>query len=415
MSVSIFPSTDLPEFGVLGENGLMKKLERDGRFPPVNLLIKPLEASGGILNQLTAPGIALTRFLSYSYSSSILIPVDTFTFAFAAPDGPPVPEIIKEGDISVLTGNDVTLGTGIIDVVEVETDVSFGEKVTVTGRDLLSQLEDQDAISLDSSPIWANEFTVGNGVRRLLDNTRITQIELRDTPQSTFLLATEPGESKLAALQRFLEPMNCLAWTGADGRLIIGKPNMAQEKRGDLYLLKEKRKTNVLSMSATRASTSIPNIMVPIWAGQETTVERVSKEQPLPNNAKGPARLFKLGHRTPKSVVVSIPNATDPQGLSSINALKAGGGNLLQAYAKRELARRNTAELIVQAVVPGHFNERGEPYMTDTVYYIEYDRGNVYQNMYLFQVDYQLTEDGGQRTNLFFCNLGAIVSDVRAP
>jgi prophage tail gpP-like protein len=400
----------------LGQGGLLSKLQKDGRFPPISLLIKPLAAAGGsIADALGVSGVQINRFLSYSFASSILTPCDSFNFAFVAPDGPALDDVIKEGDLVVLMADDQTLATGILDTTETETDREFGEKGTLTGRDLMSQLEDQDAISMDSGTIWASKLSVEAGVRRLLDNTRITNISLNNAPSSSYLLATEPGESKLAALQRFLEPLNCIAWMGPDGTLNIGKPDMAQETSGRLVLNKARRQSNVLSMRATRASTSIPNVIVPIWAGQETTVDRVSKEQALMNGAAGPSRLFKLGHRVPKTVVVSTPQATDPQGLSSVNAITAGGGNLLQSYAKREMARRNVGELTVQAVVPGHFNESGDPYLVDTIYKIEYDRGNIDENMYLFHVEYTLSADAGQQTNLWFCRLGCIVADNAAP
>ena len=78
------------------------------------------------------------------------------------------------------------------------------------------------------------------------------------------------------------------------------------------------------------------------------------------------------------------------------------------------MARQNQKEIIVQAVVPGHLNEKGEPYVIDTIYHIEYDRGGISKPMYLFQTEYVMDESSGQRTNLFFCNLGTIVSDVEA-
>lgn len=396
--------------------GLLSRLQKDGRFPPISLLIKPLAAAGGsIADALGVSGVQISRFLSYSFSASILTPCDSFNFAFASPDGPSLADVINEGDLAVLMCDDQTLATGILDTTEIETDAEFGEKGTLNGRDLMSQLEDQDAISMDSGPIWASKLSVEAGVRRLLDNTRITNVETNNVPSSTYLLATEPGESKLAALQRFLEPLNCIAWMGPDGTLNVGKPNMSQEASGRLVLNKAKRLSNVLSMKVTRASTNIPNVIVPIWAGQETTVDRITQEQALMNGAPGPSRLFKLGHRLPKTVVVSTPQATDPQGLSSINAISAGGGNLLQSYAKREMARRNVNELTVQAVVPGHLNENDDPYLIDTVYKIEYDRGNVDENMYLYQAEYQLSADGGQKTNLWFCRLGSIVADNTAP
>lgn len=428
MSISIFPKVDVPSFGKIGGETIAKIIEKEGRFPPLTLSVKPLEnverkpakgllsSEGVIGSALGVSNVSLTRFLGYRFTSSILIPVDQFQFEFVAPDGPPIYDQIKDGDIAVISANGQTIATGIIDVVEVETDADQGEKGFVQGRDLMSQLEDQDAISMDSTPIWANEFSVLNGVRKFLDNTRITKLAAKgEVPSSTYLLATEPGESKLAALQRFLEPLNCIAWMAADGTMLIGKPDMAQKPKGSLVLSKSKRTSNVLSMRATRNATSIPNAIVPVWVGQESVTDRVPAEQVLLNAAERPSRLFKLGHRIPKTVVVSTPIATDPQGLSSVNALKAGGANLLQSYAKRAMARSNIQELIVQAVVPGHYNENGEPYVTDTVYYVEYDRGSVFEMMYLFQCEYELTEKGGQRTNLWLCKLGTIVSDVRAP
>lgn len=407
MPITIRPPSDKVAFGQQGnETSLENYVARTGRFPPVSLIIKPLDGS---------PNITLDRFLSYGFSSSILIPVDTFNFNFVAPDGPPLNELIKEGDICVLTANNVQLAQGIIDQTEVETDANFGEKASLSGRDLMSQLEDQDAISLDSKPLFAQKISVRNGVSSLLRDTRITQIELRNAPSASYLLATEPGENKLASLQRFLEPLNCLAWMGPDGRIIVGKPNMSQKEKGRLVLSKNQRKSNVLHMKVSRSATQIPNIIIPVWAGQELVTDRVPPQQRLYNAAPGPSRLFKLGHRLPKSCVVSAPNATDPQGLAGINQLKAGGSNILQAYAKREMARQNHKEIIVQAVVPGHFNELGEPYVVDTVYHVEYDRGSIDENMYLFQVEYALDESGGQKTNLYFCRLGTIVSDVRAP
>ncbi len=421
--INLFPDLNAPKFSVVGESSLIRSMEKDGQLPPMTLTIKPLEGSftagagplQGAKSQLFSTGSVINRFLDYKFSSSILIPVDTFSFNFVAPDGPPLYESIKEGDIAVLAVNDINIATGLVDSVYTETDAEFGEKGSVNGRDLLSQIEDQDAISMDSTPIWGENVTVETGIRFLLDNTRITKIELRDTPKSTYLLATEPGESKMAAIQRFLEPLNCLAWMSPTGTLIVGKPNFSQPPRGRLILSKSKRQANVMSMNVMRASTTIPNVIVPIWTGQETTTERISPEQALRNARPGPSRLLQLGHRLPKTVVVGVSNATDPQGLAEKNLINAGAGNLLQACAKREMSRKNIGEMVVQAVVPGHCNENGEPYVIDTVYHIEYDRGSVDEKMYLYQVEYDLTAAGGQRTNLFFCRLGCIVSDVNAP
>ena len=69
----------------------------------------------------------------------------------------------------------------------------------------------------------------------------------------------------------------------------------------------------------------------------------------------------------------------------------------------------------MQVMVAGHYNDKAEPYVVDTVYDVYFDRAGVSERMYLFQVDYEMDESGGQRSALYFCRLGTIVSDVRAP
>lgn len=386
--------------------GLQKYLEINGRLPPIELLIRTL---GG--ERL----FELDRFLSYTFSSSVLIPVDTFSFNFVAPDDPlPFKKKVNEGDIAILSGAGIALSSGIIDTIAIETDEQFGEKVEVNGRDLMSYFEDQDAININDKPIWATKFTVRQTANELIKNTRIRGLVTQQAPQNAYLFATEPGESKLAALQRFLEPLNCIAWMRADGFLIIGRPNMAQQPRGTFIMSKAKRSSNVTNIKAVFGATKIANIVVPIWAGQEFVQERVPETQRLYNNAPGPRRLRKQGHVVSKSVVVSTPSGSDPQELSGVNQIQAGGGNLLQAYAKRKIARDNVNEIIVQVTVPGHYDERGRLYTTDAVWKIEYDRGDVNENMYCFEVEYSGGEEGSF-TNLFFCRLGTIVSDILAP
>jgi prophage tail gpP-like protein len=421
MTTIVTPSTDTPSSSAFyGPDALLKKLGKDGRFPPVRLLVRPLTAPAGKANISTATtsaSVTLDRFLSYQFSSSVLIPVDSFSFSFVAPDGPPLYDVMKDGDLVQLTANGVTLATGIIDTVDIETDREAGEKGTLNGRDLMSQLEDQDAISMDSSAIWVEETSIPDGVLELCADTRITApLDLRSVPGGNeWLLATEPGESKLAALQRFIEPFNILAWMRGDGKMIVGKPNMAQAPSGTIICSKGQRTSNVLSIKATRSATSIPNAVVPIWAGAEYIV---NTQQAMKNKAFGPDRLYKLGHKTLKTVVISTPNAPEAQSLSDLNFIQivdlVDGGNLLRAYGKREIARKNTNELLVQAVVPGHYNDSGRPYVIDTTYNVVYDRGSVNEKMYLFQVDYDFSLDGGQMTTLHFCKLGTIVADLKA-
>jgi len=137
--------------------GLKRLLGKDGRFPSVDLVLTPL---GGNLDGRPTQ-ISLNRFLQYSFKSSIIIPVDTFSFSFVAPDDDtPANQLIKSGDIARLDANQITVSTGIIDSSDIEVTAESGEMVTITGRDLMGQYEDNDAISIDDTPIWKNSYTV---------------------------------------------------------------------------------------------------------------------------------------------------------------------------------------------------------------------------------------------------------------
>lgn len=408
MSIKDITSIGKENFDI-GSSNFAKQLAKNGRLPGVFLYIYPLDKS---------PRIKLTRFLSYEFNSSILVPVDSFSFTYSAPDDEqPVSTKIKCGDIVVLEANGTTLATGLIDQVDIETQNSDGEQVSIVGRDLMAQFEDNDAISLVSDPLWGQRVTINQVVSYLTSNTRINSTPiLRQAPADSYLFATEPTDTKLTALLRYLESLNCLAWMSPEGKLIIGRPTMSQPERGVLFMKKKERKSNVLSIRVTRNSTKIPNIIVPIWTGQENVQSIVGKSQKLLNNMEEPTRLRKFNHLVIKTVVVSNPQVSDPQdgtGAAGVNQLLSGNQNLLQAYAKRELARSNINEKIVQVVVGGHYNERGEPYTTDTVYKIIYDRGNVDESMYLFDVQYKGSNEEGQRTILKFAPLGTIVSDIK--
>lgn len=428
MSTKILPNNRKPGFIQTGSRALQRLLDASGSFPPFGLQIRPL-------SQSKKPKF-INRFLSYKFTQSILIPVDTFSFTFAAPDDKnPITDSFQDGDIAVLSANDIQLATGVIDSVEMDVDADSGERVSVSGRDLLAQLEDQDCVSITQDPLWINSTTIKTAAQTLLKNTRIPGVKLKDAPKGNYLFATEPGETKLSALQRFCEPLNVVYYTDEFGYLVIGRPSMNQKSKGAIFVSKTDRASNVMSIRAIHSATTIPNIILPIWSGQEGFQKNV-KEQAFHNLAPGPRRLRLGGHTLQKTVVISNPQGSDPQSYALQNTLQISAGqsstesttqtvknaaptplgsNIVQAYAKRELARANHNELIVQGVVAGHYNESAEPYRVDTVYDVYFDRAGVSERMYLFQVDYEMDESGGQRTSLYFCRLGTIVSDVRAP
>ncbi len=409
MSRTITRKSDVPRYIPIGPDAASKILSDAGRLPPVSLIVTPLEGQNRV---------RFDRFLSYKFSSAITIPVDTFQFTAVAPDdAQSFDNVVKSGDIVSLFVNDQPLSTGIIDSVSIETDSQFGEKIEISGRDLMSQYEEQDAVSIDNKPIWGDRFTLRSVIQTLNQNTRFpSDILLRNTPNlGGLLFATEPGETKLSALQRFLEPLNLLAWTDPAGRIVIGRPSMkAAESRGTFIVSKERRFSNVLDIKVTRSTATIPNIIVPIFPVQEASQFVTTTQQQVNNTLSGPERLRKLGHRLPKTTIINHPQGASAQDFSEANRINRNPDfkSLVRAYADRELARYNMGDMLVQVVVPRHINDNGEPFQPDQCYKIEYDRGNVDEVMYLYQVEYDLTEDRAQTTSLFFCRLGTIVAGV---
>ena len=384
-------------------------LARDGRFRPVELSIKSLDDKSVT---------KLVNFLGYQFSSSIVVPVDSFSFTFSSVDPSPFTDRFAEGDIVSLEADLVQVATGIIDQIEITVDAESGEMVTVNGRDLMSQLEDNNAVTETKRPQWGSNMTLKAVTSDLIDGTRIQDVELIDAPTISTLFATEPGESRLSALMRFMEPLNIVAWTSPDGKLVVGKPAFDSPILGELIINKTRRISNVLSMRATMSATSIPNKMIVLWSSVQNTKIGLDGNQVYKNNADGPARLLSKNHNVIKTVMTSIPTGADAQSLSAaafFQTANAAGKTVLQAQAKREFARANFNELLVQCVVPGHYNDAGDPYMPNTMYHVTFDRASIDKPMYLYAVDWHLSQERGQWTVLSLCNANTIVSDTKVP
>ncbi len=394
---------------------LISDIQRTGQYPPVSINIFPLNGSNAN-SFLSSGSFLLKNFIKYDFTQSVLVPASAFSFSFAAPDDPaPFQKYFSEGDVVQLSGNKTTLATGLIDEVEVENDADGGEMVSVHGRDLLGQFVDQDAISMDSKPFWGNKVTIQVVFNQLQVDTRIKGLSLQQAPGLPYLFATEPADSKMTCLQRFLEPLNCIAWMLPDGTLRIGRPNMAQASTQSWYLIKAKRIANVMNIKSSFAAATIPNVIVPIFTSQENVTNIVGPQQAVVNASRGPNNLLQLGHRVLKTILWSSPDSSSAQDLSEVNQLQVAGGNLFGALAKREIAKQNVKEVGVVISVPGHYNDDGTPITIDSMAKITHDRGNLDENMYCHTVTYTFDPVGGQRTTAYFCKAGTIVGDIAAP
>lgn len=397
----------------------LKNLRVQGRFPPVTLRITPLE-NRSKQPRKTPKSIVIDKFISYEFNNSMLVPVDNFSYSFTAPaDEKPFTDYVLEGDMISLHANDICISTGIVDQIEIECDGDTGEKVTVNGRNLLGQLEDQYAVSIDMKPILLQNMKALDAITKIIEGTRLPrEIINYNMPNFKSLNITEAGETKLNAIMRILEPLNCLCWSSPEGKLTVGKPNFGSKPIGKLTISRSKRTSNVLSMRVVRSASSIPSRYVVLWTALEESVAyALPKEgKVFENTAEGPKRLGTLGHNVIKTHVTSISSGADSAGADTqtrLDTAKQAGTDILSQTAFRLMARDNFNEMLVTCVVAGHYNEKGQPFMNDTVYNIEYDRAGVFENMYLYSVEYQGSTERGQWTILNFCKLGTIVDGAK--
>lgn len=364
----------------------------------------------------------IDRFNSYAFSSSILIPVDTFSFVFKPPR--PVQsdrstrysELIKEGDLVQLTVAGEAISTGYVTSVELQSDES-GDRISVSGKDLMGFLEDNDAVNPDSSIIYANFTTLNDVLPKLLKSTRIRGFEFKNVNQNlNDLFGTNPGESKLAALTRFIDPFNAIIWMSPGGKIVVGRPSFDADSSGTLGMrtLGTQRGSNVMDMRIRRASAQIPNAVLSIWTGNESVQTTISKSQMLLNQAQGPSRLYQAGHRMYRTIVTSAPAGSDVTTGTDLQRLLIQGSNFLGSLAQREIARENINELLVSCTVYGHLNDEGDPYAADQVYHCVHDGDGLDENMYLYAVDYTMSEGAGYVTTLQLCKLNTIVADSPA-
>lgn len=411
---------------IVGVGKLRAIIAEKGKYPPVSLVIKSLKKSTlkvdpkatiseRLFTQVGSDAIAIDDFQSYNFSSSILVPVDSFSFTWNSPNSAPLPDTIEEGDIVQVQADGNTICTGIVDSTDVEIDEGSGEKCNIQGRDFMAQLEDQDAVTIENQKIYLRSTGVRSAVLKLIENTRIQDIDTTSAPtRADLLFGTEPGESKLAALQRFLEAINCVAFMDPTGTMVVGRPDMSQEALGILFVSREKRRSNVQSIKVTRSSSRIPNRIASVFTQQEGTQGQLPSNQIFQNKARKPNELYKLGHIVHRAVTISIPTGSDASTGDSVNKMNPESGNFYQDHAAREFARGNIDELRVQVAVHGHYDDEARPFAPDTCWHIFSDRGKVDEKMYCYQVDYSYNLEQGQQTNLYFCRLGSIVANTQA-
>jgi prophage tail gpP-like protein len=387
-----------------------QNLQNEGRLAKIQIEITPLA---------TSIPIVIDKFVDYRFSSNIIVPVDSFSFTFAAPDDPKtVMDYMAEGDIVSITADGVAISMGIIDSIDIDVDAETGERVTINGRDLMGQLADQCCVKPDCTPIYGKGMTLEQVGLALIESTRIAEVATADAPKyAGDIFATEPGETRLNALLRYLEPVNCLAWMDPNGTLFLGRPTMSGGPVGNIICNKKNRESNVLKISATFAATQAASVIAGLWSSVQANVSVLPKQQIFENPNARVQALKKRGHQSFKSIVSSIPSGATAEDFRSLAELQNAASNkktVLEYMAQREFARENVNVLQVKAVMPGHFREDGKPYMPDEIYSIDFDRAKINDLLYCYGVEWSLSPAHGQQSVLSFCPLNSIVANTKA-
>lgn len=357
---------------------------------------------------------SLRTFTSYSFDRNILVPASAFRFT-----APGVEKArrtaIRSGDNATLwainsVGKKIQIATGFVD--ETDTHIVPGQvDYVITGRDTMGQLVDNDCVDAQNRVINTQDITLDGMLALLINSTRIpqgyNQGKTQNIPNGTLLFQTRGGETKISALQRYLDLTNCLLWSAPDGSLILGKPNFSQSLSGSITMSSSNPSQNNALEARSRRNV---NQTIRQIVSQLQTMEQVDASiYTKINNDKdvqavAPAlvgrsvyRVFSYGQGADAAnTVTAIGNQNgNPQGIGDQLSL-------------REIARENMRVLDVEVVIRGHLNSNDLPYNIDQIYSITIEDDDVNEDMYVYSCSYEMTIEHGMLTHLRLCRLGTI-------
>lgn len=377
----------------------------DTNSAPIEIDFK--KAGGG------AKASSLRTFTSYSFAKNILIPASPFRFTAPSIDKE-LRTSIRSGDLATLwvpcpDGVKRQIATGIIDETDthvIPTQVDY----VLSGRDLIGQLVDNSVIDPQNKIINTTNITIASFAKILVEGTRIPpQILTQQDPNTKLLIATNPGETKINALQRYLDYTNCLVWAAPNGQLILGKPNFAQKRSGTLSMsISNPSVNNMLECRVQRnLNHAIRQIVYQLQSCGQVDPTPGTKR----NNDKDMKPLFNAG--VGMSVYRTFTYGSGTEAANTVTQIGNQDGNprgIGDELSLRELARENIKICDVEVVVRGHVNDLGKPYNIDQVYAVKIEDDDVNEDMLVYSCNYELTLDHGMITRMRLCRLGTIVA-----
>lgn len=378
------------------------------KFIPIQLDFKSVKNP-------SADPVHLRTFTSYAFERSVLVPASAFRFT--APGVSKATKLsIRSGDLVslyVAATNNITqaLGTGIVDETDTH-ETANSSDYAITGRDMMGQLVDNPTIDAANHIINTKEISLDGAFELLIKNTRLNQEFIKQQiPTVKLLFNTHGGETKISALQRYLEFTNCLVWTAPDGRAVLGKPNFYQPRSGKLICnqtsigannVVDYRVRRNLNQAIRQIVTQLQT-MEQVDAGSFTKVNADKDMAPLVDKLVG------------RSVYAVFSYGQGTDAVNQIFQVGNGAGAprvIGEALSLRELAKENMKVIDVEMTVEGHTNENGLAYNIDQVYSVEIEEEDVAEDLYVYSCSYELTPNSGAITRLRLCRLGTICADA---
>lgn len=362
-------------------------------------------------------GPVIRTFNSYSFNRNVMVPASAFRFTAPGIDKK-TRNAIRSGDIVHLwcenqKGRKLEVAAGIIDETDTHILPAHLEYV-LSGRDLVGQLVDNAAVDAKNLIVNVDKISLQTLIASLLKNTRVIQeFRTRDIPNGSVFFNTNPGETKITALDRYLEFTNCLLWALPNGQIMVGRPNFAGQILGSLICnSSDPTENNAIEARVKRnLNGTIRQIVTQLSTNGQVAAGKYTVNNAIFQNdddlkARALSMVGRSVYRT-----FSYGSGTDTiNQIQQVGNSNADPQNIGNALSLREIARENVKVLDIEIVVQTHVNENGDLYDVDQMYTVQIEDEDINEDMYVYDVTYDLTIEHGITTRLKLCKKGTIVA-----
>jgi prophage tail gpP-like protein len=352
-------------------------------------------------------GQQVTGWISYSITSSMVDPVDTFTMAM--PWSRAAWDLFLPDRPVKITIDGVVVLDGYLDDRNLPPD---DDTITITGRDRCGRLLQESAPGIQYRGLnltdligklaepWFAKVTLSNARNRRVLRGKGRKAVAGNEPviidRHPDGLLCEPGEMRWEVIERLLDQAQLLAWSAGDGdELVVGRPNYEQEPQWRWFRPRpgsSRMAEGNVGIGAKDSTADRYSRIVVVGAGRGTTSNYgpslasrygEAKDNPATPDGEG------LAFFAPKRLVMQMS-------VSSVAEARA--------LAAREMRRRVYAGALVPVLAPAHGQlvggSRPTLFCPDTLGQLECERTGRRGSYLVVSCRYESDRAGGERTML---------------